>query len=38
MDVMRKQAHRFGAQSIYKEITEVDFSKRPFVLKSYEDI
>jgi thioredoxin reductase (NADPH) len=38
MDVMRKQAHRFGTQSIYKEITEVDFSKRPFVLKSYEDV
>src|SRR3989337_3478845 len=38
MDVMRKQAHRFGAESIYKEITEVDFSKRPFVLKSYNDV
>ena len=37
MDVMRKQAHRFGAESIYKEITEVDFSKRPFKLKSYDD-
>jgi thioredoxin reductase (NADPH) len=35
MDIMRKQAHRFGAQSIYKDITEVDFSKRPFMLKSY---
>jgi thioredoxin reductase (NADPH) len=38
MDIMRKQAHRFGAESIYKEITEVDFSKRPFVLKSYDDV
>ncbi len=37
MDVMRKQAHRFGAESIYKEITEVDFSKRPFKLKSYDE-
>jgi thioredoxin reductase (NADPH) len=37
MDVMRKQAQRFGAQSVYKEITEVDFSKRPFKLKSYEE-
>jgi len=37
MDIMRKQAHRFGAKSIYREITEVDFSKRPFVLKTYED-
>jgi thioredoxin reductase (NADPH) len=38
MDVMRNQAHRFGAKSFYKEITEVDFSKRPFVLKSYDEI
>ncbi|OGU72409.1 MAG: thioredoxin-disulfide reductase [Ignavibacteria bacterium RBG_16_34_14] len=37
MDIMRKQAQRFGAKSIYREITEVDFSKRPFVLKTYED-
>ena len=37
MDVMRKQVHRFGAESIYKEITEVDFSKRPFKLKSYDE-
>lgn len=34
MDVMRKQANRFGAESIFKEITEVDFSSRPFKLKS----
>jgi len=38
MDIMRKQAHRFGAQSFYKEITEVDFSKRPFVLKLYDEV
>jgi len=37
MDVMRKQAQRFGAQSFYKEITEVDFSSRPFKLKSYDE-
>ena len=37
MDVMRKQAQRFGAQSFYKEITEVDLSKRPFKVKSYEE-
>ena len=36
MDVMRKQTQKFGAKSIYKEITEVDFSKRPFTLKTYE--
>ncbi|HEX9739726.1 MAG TPA: FAD-dependent oxidoreductase, partial [Ignavibacteriaceae bacterium] len=33
MDIMRNQAHRFGARSVYKEVNEVDFSKRPFVLK-----
>lgn len=38
MDIMRKQAHRFGAKSFYKEITEVDFSKRPFVVKSNNEI
>ena len=37
MDVMRKQAQRFGAKSVYSEITEVDFSQRPFKLKSYEN-
>ncbi len=37
MDIMRKQAHRFNAVSIYKDITEVDFSKRPFKLKSYDE-
>lgn len=37
MEVMRKQAHRFGAKSFYKEITQVDFSRRPFVLKSYDE-
>jgi thioredoxin reductase (NADPH) len=38
MDIMRNQAHRFGAKSFYKEITEVDFSKRPFILKSYDEV
>jgi thioredoxin reductase (NADPH) len=37
-DIMRKQAQRFGAKSVYQEITEVDFSKRPFVLKSYDEV
>ena len=32
------QAHRFGAVSIYKEVTSVDFSKRPFVIKTYDDL
>jgi thioredoxin reductase (NADPH) len=34
MDVFRKQAQRFGAQSIYETITKVDFSERPFKLWS----
>lgn len=38
MDKMRKQAHRFGAKSFYKEITSVDFSKRPFTVKSYDEV
>lgn len=37
MDIMRKQAHRFGAKSIYKEVTEVDFSERPFKIKVEQD-
>ncbi len=38
MDVMRKQVQRFGAKSIYKVVTEVDFSKRPFVVKSDDEV
>ncbi len=38
MDIMRKQAQKFGAKSFYKEITEVDFSKRPFILKTYDEV
>ena len=34
MSIMRKQVTRFGAKSFFKEISEVDFSQRPFVLKS----
>lgn len=32
MEIMREQAHRFGATSIYKVITKVDFTARPFRL------
>ncbi len=32
MDVMRKQAHRFGAHSKFETIAKVDLSKRPFTL------
>jgi thioredoxin reductase (NADPH) len=30
MDKIRQQAQRFGAQSIYQEVTDVDLSVRPF--------
>jgi thioredoxin reductase (NADPH) len=32
MEIFREQAQRFGAQSVYKLITKVDFSRRPFTL------
>lgn len=38
MDIMRKQAQRFGAKTMFKEISEVDFSKRPFTVKSGEEV
>lgn len=37
MDIMRKQVQRFGTKTHFKEITEVDFSQRPFKLKSYDE-
>jgi thioredoxin reductase (NADPH) len=37
MDIMRKQAVRFGTKTEFKEVTEVDFSERPFKLKSGEE-
>lgn len=37
MDIMRKQAIRFGAKCFFKEVTEVDFSNRPFTIKSYDE-
>ena len=36
MDIMRNQAERFGAQTIFKEVTVIDFSKRPFTIKTYD--
>jgi thioredoxin reductase (NADPH) len=30
MDLFREQAQRFGAETHFKEVTAVDFSKRPF--------
>lgn len=38
MDIMRKQAQRFGAKTMFKEISEVDFSKRPFTVKSGKEV
>jgi thioredoxin reductase (NADPH) len=37
MDTIRKQAVRFGAQTFFKYVTEVDFSKRPFVVKTEDE-
>ncbi len=34
MDVMKKQAEKFGAKTMFKDVSEVDLSKRPFVVKS----
>jgi len=33
MQNMRKQAERFGTRFLFDEVTEVDLSKRPFVVK-----
>lgn len=34
MEAMRKQAQRFGATTLFKNVSKVDFSKRPFRLWS----
>jgi thioredoxin reductase (NADPH) len=33
MDVMKKQALKFGVEAMFKDVTEVDFSNRPFTVK-----
>jgi len=38
MEIMRKQVQRFGATCLFKIVTEVDFSKRPFTIKTDEEI
>src|ERR1035437_549686 len=38
MDIMRKQVQRFGATCLFKIVTEIDFSKRPFTIKTDEEI
>ncbi|MCA9901363.1 MAG: thioredoxin-disulfide reductase [Ardenticatenaceae bacterium] len=35
VEVMQKQAEHFGARFDYDEVVEVDFSKRPFYIKTY---
>jgi thioredoxin reductase (NADPH) len=37
MEMFREQAQRFGAVSLFKNITKVDFSKRPFQLWADEE-
>jgi thioredoxin reductase (NADPH) len=34
MDILRKQAQRFGTETRFETISEVDFSERPFKMKS----
>jgi thioredoxin reductase (NADPH) len=34
MDMFRKQAQKFGAETLFQDVTEVDFSKRPFKVVS----
>ncbi|HLF15768.1 MAG TPA: thioredoxin-disulfide reductase [Bacteroidota bacterium] len=38
MDLFRKQAQRFDAQTLFQDVTKVDFSARPFKLWSNEDL
>ncbi len=37
MDIMRKQAQRFGAESVYKNIVKVDFSSSPLKVTDEEN-
>ncbi len=34
MDMMKKQAEKFGTKPFFKDVSQVDLSKRPFVVKS----
>jgi thioredoxin reductase (NADPH) len=34
MELMREQAHKFGAKSLYKNVSRVDLATRPFRLRS----
>ncbi|MCP4359538.1 MAG: thioredoxin-disulfide reductase [Chloroflexi bacterium] len=35
VEIMQAQAEHFGARLVYDEVTEVDFSQRPFTVKTY---
>src|ERR1700677_3653839 len=37
MDLMRKQAQRFGAQTKWQTVFEVDLAKRPFRVRTTDD-
>lgn len=34
IELMKKQAERFGTRIIYEDVNEVDFSRKPFVIKA----
>ena len=36
MDAMKKQAERFGTRIVYDVATEVDFSKKPLIVKTHD--
>jgi thioredoxin reductase (NADPH) len=38
MEIMREQATKFGAEAYFKAVTEVNFSKRPFIIKTDDDV
>jgi thioredoxin reductase (NADPH) len=38
MELLRKQAQKFGAETVFKDVNEVDFSKRPFKVVSDDQI
>jgi thioredoxin reductase (NADPH) len=38
MEIFRKQAERFGTEIIAEDVTEVDFSRRPLVVKAGERV
>ncbi len=38
MEVMKKQALKFGAEALFKDISEVDLSERPFTVESGSEV